>query len=142
MNSFKVHELTTKQQMHEQLHLITQLTSAITLEKYSDMLDDMLAHGYRQIGVFDGDKCVALSGFWISTKIYSGKYVELDNVVVDKAYRSQGLGKLMCDWILEEAKDKGCKTAMLDAYIENEGAHTFYEREGFFKRGYHFIKHL
>jgi ribosomal protein S18 acetylase RimI-like enzyme len=29
---------------------------------------------------------------------------------------------------------------MLDAYLENEKAHAFYEREGFTKRGYHFLK--
>jgi RimJ/RimL family protein N-acetyltransferase len=29
---------------------------------------------------------------------------------------------------------------MLDAYLENEKAHAFYERAGFIRRGYHFIK--
>jgi hypothetical protein len=36
----------------------------------------------------------------------------------------------------------GCKTAMLDAYIGNEAGHRFYEREGFSKRGFHFLKTL
>ncbi len=141
-NQYVIKELSTKQEMLNQLVLITQLTDTLTFESYSEMLDDMLAHGYRQVGVFEDDKCIGLSGFWITTKIYSGKYVELDNVVIDKEYRSKGIGKLLCDWVLNEAKTKGCKTAMLDAYIENEAAHRFYEREGFYKRGYHFLYKL
>ncbi len=31
--------------------------------------------------------------FWISTKIYSGKYVELDKALIAEKYRSQGIGK-------------------------------------------------
>ena len=139
IDQYIIKELHSKQEMLDQLPLIEQLTATITGESYSEMLVDMLAHGYRQVGVFDGDKCIGLSGFWITTKIYSGKYVELDNVVIDKEYRSKGIGKLLCDWVLKEAKTKGCKTAMLDAYLENEAAHRFYEREGFYKRGYHFL---
>jgi GNAT superfamily N-acetyltransferase len=106
------------------------------------MLKDMLLHGYRMAGAFDGKTCVGLSGFWIATKIYSGKYVELDNVVIDKNYRSLGIGKLLCDWIISEAKKQGCETAMLDAYVENASGHKFYLREGYIIRGFHFIKKI
>ena len=106
------------------------------------MLRDMLRHGYRMAGAFAAKKCVGISGFWISTKIYSGKYVELDNVVIDKNYRSQGIGKQLCDWIVVEAKKLGCTTAMLDAYSENSSGHKFYFREGYILRGFHFIKKI
>ncbi len=122
--------------------LLIQLNLHLKKADYKIMLKDMLKHGYRMAGIFDGRKCIGMSGFWISTKIYSGKYVELDNVVVDKNYRSQGVGKMLCDWIIAEAKSDGCKTAMLDAYTENSSGHKFYLREGFIIRGFHFIKKL
>lgn len=140
--SFKIREIKNRKEMLGQYPLLCQLSPGLKKAAYKTMLKDMLAHRYRMAGVFDGKKCVGLSGFWISTKIYSGKYVELDNVVIDQEYRSQGIGKLVCHWILKEAKRKGCKTAMLDAYLSNEAGHRFYEREGFYKEGYHFLKKL
>jgi GNAT superfamily N-acetyltransferase len=138
----KILELKGKEQMLEHLRLIEQLTAGITKAKYSEMLDTMLANGYRQVGAFIGDKCVGLAGFWIGVKLYSDKYVELDNVIVDEKHRSQQVGKLLCDWVIAEAKSKGCKTAMLDAYVENRNGHRFYFREGYIIRGFHFLKSI
>ena len=106
------------------------------------MLEEMLNNGYRMIGVFDADKCIGVSGFWLGTKLYSDKYLEADNVVIDKGYRSKGIGKLLMDWLEEEAKRKGCKMLMLDAYVENFSGHKFYWREGYTARGFHFLKKL
>ena len=46
------------------------------------------------------------------------------------------------DWLEAEAKRKGCKILMLDAYVENFSGHKFYYREGFIARGFHFLKKL
>ena len=139
---FTIREILTKEEMISLFPLVKELNSKLKKSDYKVMLSDMLAHGYRMVAVFDGKNCAGLSGFWISTKIYSGKYVELDNVIVGKYYRSHGLGKLLCDWIIAEAKKQNCKTAMLDAYVENAAAHKFYFREGYMIRGFHFIKKL
>lgn len=139
---YTIREIKTEQEMVSLFPLIIQLSTGLKKADYKIMLKDMLKHGYRMAGVFDGNTCIGMSGFWISTKIYSGKYVELDNVVIDKNYRSQGVGKMLCDWIIKEAKKQGCKTAMLDAYTENSAGHKFYLREGFIIRGFHFIKKL
>lgn len=141
-NPITITELKSKEQMLAQLHIIQQLTAGVTKEKYSEMLDTMLANGYRQVGAFENGECIGVSGFWIGVKIYSDKYVELDNVIVDKNHRSKKVGKLLCDWIIAEARQKGCKTAMLDAYVENRDAHRFYFREGYIIRGFHFLKSL
>ena len=122
--------------------LIRQLSPGVTEERYAHLLDDMLAHGYRMAAVFEGGACIGLSGFWVSTKIYSGRYMELDNVVIDAAHRSRGIGKILYDFLYEIAVREGCEMLMLDAYMENEKAHTFYEREGFVKRGFHFLNQV
>ncbi|HTL80319.1 MAG TPA: GNAT family N-acetyltransferase [Bacteroidia bacterium] len=138
----EIKHITSKAEILAQLPLLKQLTKELTYESLSGMLDDMLQHDYHMLGIFESEKCVALSGYWLGTKLYSGKYLELDNVVVDSAHRSQGLGKILVDHIEEIARKNNCKHLMLDAYLENEKAHVFYEREGFFKRGYHFLKKL
>ena len=138
---FSIKEL-SKAEMLLQLPLINQLSPDIKQKEYVRMLEEMLKHGYRMIGVFDGKKCIGVSGFWLGTKLYSDKYLEADNVVIDKAYRSKGIEKLLMDWLEVEAKHKGCKMLMLDAYVENFSGHKFYYREGFIARGFHFLKKL
>ena len=122
--------------------LLQQLNPNVTEHYLDSVLDDMIAHGYTMITIWDDDTCMGLSGIWVSTKIYSGKYLEMDNVVIDHNYRSQGIGTLLTDYIIQYAREKSCATMMLDAYLENDKAHAFYERVGFVRRGYHFIKSL
>jgi len=140
---FKLAEMQGLEQMLAQHHLILQLNPLLNLTRYEELLRQMLPNGYRMVGVFDeAGSCAGLSGFWINTKLYSGKYLEVDNFVVDNAYRSQGLGKLLSDWMLQEAQRHQCNTIMLDAYTTNSAAHRFYFREGFHIKSYHFYKSL
>ncbi len=122
--------------------LIRQLSPGVTEERYTYLLDDMLAHGYRMVALMEGEIGVGISGIWVATKIYSGRYLEMDNVVVADTHRSKGIGKLLTDFVQELALAEGCEMIMLDAYLENGKAHAFYEREGFTKRGYHFLKRI
>jgi GNAT superfamily N-acetyltransferase len=132
--------LTQKSEMAPLYPLIRQLSPKVTEERYLFLLDDMLAHGYRMIAAYEGEVCVGLSGIWTATKIYSGKYMELDNVVVADTHRSQGVGKKLCDFATELALQEGVEMMMLDAYRENQRAHVFYEREGFIRRGFHMLR--
>lgn len=133
-------EIISLKEMISYFPLVKLLTPSLTPPKYAALLKDMCANNYRMVAAFTGKKCIGLSGFWINTKIYSGKYVEIDNLVVDERHRSLRIGKMLCDWIVEEAKKQGCETVMLDAYAENANAHRFYFREGYIVRGFHFIK--
>ena len=139
---FELKILTQKAEMLPIFPLFSQLNATVGAADYAAMLDDMLAHGYRMLVVFEKKEPVGLSGFWVTTKFYSGKYLELDNVVVAETHRSAGIRKLMCDFLEDLARAEGVKTLMLDAYLENHKAHAFYEREGFEKKGYHFLKKI
>jgi len=122
--------------------LIRQLSPQLKADDYERLLQQMVPCNYCQATAWDGDSCVAVSGYWICTKLYSGKYMEIDNFVVGEGYRSKGIGKQLLDWMLEEARSNGCQTVMLDAYVENFNAHRFYYREGFIARGFHYLKPL
>lgn len=142
MNSEEIKTIDTIEEMLPQYQLICQLSPDISFDEYANMLKDMVKLNYKQAVYFLNQKPIGICGFWINTKIYSGKYIELDNVVVDQDFRSKNIGKLLCDYVLEIANQQNCKTAMLDAYLENTKAHTFYEKLGFIKKGFHFIKPL
>lgn len=138
----ELRRLTTVADMLPHWRLIVQLTPGLTQEAYARMLPEMVAHNYFQVGAFQGEECVALSGYWIGHKLYCGKYLEIDNFVVDEAHRSSGVGSVLLVWLEAVAHRKGCSLMMLDAYVENFNAHRFYYRHGFHARGYHYLKHL
>jgi GNAT superfamily N-acetyltransferase len=141
--TYSVREIENLPEMLAQHRLILQLNPQMSLPRYEELLRQMLPNGYRMVGAFSPTgTCVGLSGFWISAKLYSGKFLEPDNFVVDEAYRSEGVGKLLSDWMLGEAQRHHCDTVMLDAYVTNSAAHRFYFREGFHVKSFHFFKSL
>jgi GNAT superfamily N-acetyltransferase len=142
MPELSIKELVTLPEMLAQHPLIQQLNPAMSFAHYEQLLLQMLPNKYRMVGIFEGDECIGLSGFWVSTKLYSGKYLEIDNFVVHTAHRSKKLGKQLSDWMHALAKEEGCQTIMLDAYTSNAAAHKFYFREGFHIKSYHFFKTL
>lgn len=122
--------------------LIQFLNPNMEYPRYESLLRLMLPNNYRMVGAFQGTTCVALSGYWIGAKLYSGRYLEVDNFVVDEQYRSQRVGKQLLDWLTQEAEQNQCEMMMLDAYVVNNAAHKFYLREGFVIKGFHFLKRL
>jgi GNAT superfamily N-acetyltransferase len=85
---------------------------------------------------------VGISGFWSGVKLWSGKYVEIDNFIVHPEHRSKGIGKMMTDYINDKATKAGCTMIVLDAFTGNFTAHRFYYNQGYNPRGFHFIKML
>ena len=140
--TYQIKEIKAGNEMAARYELFAQLNPSVPKNDYVRMLKDMCSQGYRMIGIFDKDVCMGISGFWIGTKLYCGKYLEPDNVVIDKDHRSKGVGKILMDWLEEEAKRNDCSMVMLDAYLENIPGHRFYYREGYVARGFHFIKKI
>ncbi len=135
-------QLTTITEMISQFEIIHQLYPQITIEKYKSYLEEMIPHNYKQIAVFEHGICVGLTGFWKGIKLWSGKYIEIDNFIVHSDYRKKGIGKRMTDYIAHLAKETECTMIVLDAYTGNFKAHRFYYNQGFSPKGFHFVKIL
>ena len=86
--TLQTRELTTIDEMLTQIDTIRFLYPKITLEKYKSFLFDMLPHNYTQIAVFENDVCLGITGCWSATKLWTGKYLEIDNFVVHPEHRS------------------------------------------------------
>ena len=135
-------ELTTKQGMLSNIELMRFLYPTFTVEKYDAYLTEMIPHNYKQIAVFEQDVCVGISGLWSGTKLWSGKYMEIDNFIVHPDHRKKGVGKMMTDYVDAKAKETGCTMIVLDAFTENFTAHRFYYNQGYVPKGFHFLKIL
>lgn len=138
----EIRELKTKEEMLRCFEILQEVYPSITMEEYDRELDVMIPHNYGQVVVMDGDIIAGLTGYWIGSKLWCGKYLELDNVVVAERYRSKGVGKLLFDFMEERAKDEQCTMLALDSYTTNFKAHKFFYGQGFAPRGFHFINIL
>ena len=97
---------------------------------------------YHCFCVFQNGRPIALSNGWITVRIYSGKQLEVDNVVVDPDLRSQGVGKFFFAHIQDWAIKNDCKTIELNTFVQNSKSHKFYFNEGYKILGFHFQKGL
>jgi GNAT superfamily N-acetyltransferase len=112
------------------------ITEAILKERFKEMI----TQNYECVGVYVADQLIGVSGLWFCTRHYSGRSVELDHVFIDDAYRNKGLGTQFINWIETYVKTKGYQAIELNAYIDNVPSQNFYEKDGFQKLGYHFVK--
>jgi GNAT superfamily N-acetyltransferase len=123
--------------------LIRQLNPKMTIERYTTLLRAIVdQRNYFQIGYYDKDQLVGLTGVWIGTKVWCGKYLEVDNFVVDESYRGQGVGKKLLKWVEARAREEKCDMIGLDSYVTAEGAHRFYFANGFKIEGFHMTHRL
>ncbi|NGY36655.1 GNAT family N-acetyltransferase [Flavobacterium sp. XN-5] len=136
----EIRKLTIIDEMLAQFEIIKYLYPNFTMEKYQSYLIEMIPHNYTQVGVFEGEICVGLSGLWSGTKLWSGKYLEIDNFIVHPDHRLKGIGKMMTDSIDVIAKETGCTMIVLDAFTSNFTAHKFYYNQGYVPKGFHFLK--
>ena len=124
------------------LPLVRQLNPTIPPATLRKRLAEMINLNYHCAGAFENGKLVGAAGMWFGARFYCGRYIDVDNVIVDEKQRSLGIGKLLMNWIEAYAREQGCEVSVLDAYTTNTEAHRFYLRDGYKIIGFHFHKEL
>lgn len=120
-----------------------QLNPTRSLEELKSMLREMFGLGhYTCFGVVKEGKIVGISSAWTTIRFYSGKQLEVDNVIIDPSLQSQGIGKQFFEWIEQWAKSQGYKTIELNTYVQNAPSHKFYFNLGYSILGFHFWKRI
>lgn len=107
---------------------------------FTKRLKEMIPFGYHALAAFDGTKMVGISGFWLRSRFWCGRQLDIDNFFVDPAYRGAGIGSMMVEWLEKRALKEKCELMVLDTYADYFLAQRFYYREGFVATGYHFTK--
>ncbi len=120
-----------------------QLNSQLTVYQVQDFLKEMFTYSsYKCFGLFYNENLIGISSGWITVRLYSGKQLEIDNVIIDKTLQSKGLGTIFMNYIEMWAKNNNCKTLELNTYIQNAKSHKFYFNTGFSILGFHFWKQI
>ena len=91
--------------------------------------------------VKDWNKTIASGTILIEQKFIrdGGKVAHIEDIIVHPNYRNKGIGKILIEHLLTEAKKKCCYKAILDCEQEVTG---FYEKLGFVKSSLHMRKDL
>ena len=131
----------------DQIDLIMPLVKKMAKDFVADAvllqrLEEMSTQNYECVGVYDHEQLIGVAGMWFCTRHYSGRSVEVDHLCIEDAYRNQGLGSQLMIWIENYVSKKGYETIELNTYVENILSHKFYQKQGYKKLGFHFLKSL
>ncbi len=94
--------------------------------------------GYCAAAAWAEARPLALAGFRILENFVHGRYLYVDDLVVDEAQRGRGLGAALMDWLKAEGRALGCETLVLDTALANTAAQRFYRRQGLSDRALRF----
>lgn len=136
--------LVDPQEQPEALRLLAGLNPEVeTAELERRMTEIVRQHPHYELyGAFEGDAMVAVCGAWVATKLWCGRYLEIDNIVTDPQHRSKGAGTQLMKAMEKLARERDCEILVLDSYASNTDSHRLYHRLGFEIKGFHFVKEL
>lgn len=118
--------------------VMSQLRPHIAQDEFAIKVNEQMQAGYQLVYVEVDSQIVACAGFRYGKNLAWGKFLYVDDLITDEKQRSMGFGKLLLDWLREQARSNNCAQLHLDSGMQRQDAHRFYKREGVDKTGYHF----
>jgi GNAT superfamily N-acetyltransferase len=96
------------------------------------------AEGYRLAFIREADAVRAVAGFRIAHNLAWGRFLYIDDLVTDAAFRSRGFGDPLFDWCVSFARQERCGAVHLDSGVQRFDAHRFYLRKRMWISSHHF----
>ena len=72
----------------------------------------------------------------------SGKVMRIIALAVAKDSQGQGIGRALIHQAEKYAKENNISTISVNSGLQRAGAHQFYEKQSFYKKGYSFCKQI
>lgn len=127
-------------------HAELQVGRAVAPGRWADDLAATIA-GEAQRAIGTATEAVGLSGTRVAVLTTGGTlrgiafvtftttarrpFATLEDMLVDTAWRGEGLGQTLLDWIIEQCRAGGVPRLFLESGIDNGRAHHFFDRNGF-----------
>lgn len=97
----------------------------------AEQLDEILHNNTAIMMVAkDGEKIIGMATLYVIPKVGSRNGL-LEDVVVDAAYRGQGLGEKLVSSVIETGRERKLKSIFLTSRAVRVAAHKLYEKLGF-----------
>jgi len=118
--------------------VMSQLRPHLEEDKFIEQVRYQMKEGYK-IAFLEIDKqTLAVAGFRILTCLASGKFLYIDDLVVDEWKRSQNYGQQLFQWLIEYATNNHCQQLSLDSGVQRFAAHRFYLTQRMSITAHHF----
>ncbi|MHC5733599.1 GNAT family N-acetyltransferase [Nostoc sp.] len=122
--------------------VIFQLRPHLEEAKFVEQVRYQMKEGYQLAFLEVEQQAVAVAGFRISNCLASGKFLYIDDLVVDELKRSHSYGQQLFQWIIEYARNLDCKHLSLDSGVQRFAAHRFYLMQRMSITSHHFSMEL
>lgn len=122
--------------------LLQELDPGIAEDVLLVRLDEMVTRGYECVGLYAQDELIGICGLWTLVKYYVGRHIEPDNVYIKPAFRGEGIGRQLDEWLRHFAAERGCEAIELNCYVSNEAGKKYWEATGYAGIGIHYQKKL
>ncbi|MEH2437949.1 MAG: GNAT family N-acetyltransferase [Nostoc sp.] len=122
--------------------VISQLRPHLEQDKFLEQVRYQIKEGYQLAFLEIEKQAVAVAGFRISTCLASGKFLYIDDLVVDELKRSHSYGQQLFQWLIEYARNHECKHLSLDSGVQRFAAHRFYLMQRMSITSHHFSMKL
>lgn len=103
-------------------------------QAYQSAFDAITADPNHLLTVGEVDGAIAatlLLSFIPGLSRHGAWRAQIEAMRVARALRGQGLGRILLDWAVDEARRRGCTLVQLTSDRRRIEAHNFYERAGF-----------
>ena len=122
--------------------VMAELRPHLAREAFLPTVKAMQKDGLRLAYIREDGRVVAVAGYRVSTNLFCGRHLYVDDLVTADAARSKGHGKALLAWLRAQAVAEDCDVFHLDSGMQRKRAHQFYLREGLDLSSYHFSERL
>jgi len=122
--------------------VMSQLRPHVARADFLATVRAMQADGLRLACRREDGRVVAVAGYRVSSNLFCGRHLYVDDLVTAESARSKGHGRALLAWLRARAVEEDCDVFHLDSGVQRKRAHAFYLREGLELAGYHFSERL
>lgn len=110
--------------------LLKELRTTLTKEEFTEIYSEARkADRYTFYGYYIKQECVGLMGLRYLHDYVHKYHLYIDDLVVKKDFRSQGVGAILLEFAEDLARANSCTGLRLCTGIDNKEGIRFYERE-------------
>ena len=132
----------TDKEIESCFDVMSELRPKIIKSEFLNTVREMESQGFKLVFIEENTKVVAAAGYRISTNLFLGKNLYVDDLVTSESVRSKGYGEVLITWLRNLAIENKCNTLHLDSGTQRGQAHKFYFRNGLTIVNYHFSADL
>ena len=106
-------------------------------------LETLSGNGLLPLVATDGDQVIGMCGISAMVTVHRPAPVgRVSVMIVEEAYRGRGIGALLVAEAERRLAQRGCRIIEVTSNMKRERAHQFYEKLGYERTSYRFMKRL